>query len=33
MVGAADLVTNGPKPLSSPTAGLAAAVELLSMRS
>ncbi|WP_245449007.1 aspartate/glutamate racemase family protein [Phyllobacterium sophorae] len=33
MAGAADLVANGPKPLSSPTAGLAAAVELLSMRS
>jgi hypothetical protein len=32
MAGAADLVTNGPKPLSSPTAGLAATVELLSKR-
>jgi hypothetical protein len=33
MAGAADLVKNGPKPLSSPTAGLAAAIDKVSRKS
>lgn len=33
MAGAADLVRNGPRPLSSPTAGLAAAVRMVSRKS
>lgn len=32
MAGAADLVTEGPKPLTSPTAGLAAAIRMASCR-
>lgn len=33
MAGAADLVQGGPRPLSSPAAGLAAAVDLVSQKS